>query len=122
MTLTEIGIVLLVGLITGVASGTFGIGGGIIIIPALIFVLGFSSHMARGTSLAMMLPPIMLISVWNYHKEGYVDFKVAGLLITTFLIGSYFGSKYSTAIPDAYMKKAFGIFLFLISIKMIFSK
>ncbi len=114
--------VLLIGVIAGAFSGFIGVGGGIIVVPALVFFLGMSQHSAQGTSLAMMLPPIGIMAVYNYYKAGVVDFKVAGILCASFIIGSFFGSKIAIALNPEQVKKAFGIILILVGIKMVFWK
>ena len=86
-------ILILFGLAAGVLSGLLGIGGGIFIIPALVFLLGFSQEMAQGTTLAMMVPPIGLLAAWAYYSKGYVDLKVAGLMCVGFFIGGFFGAE-----------------------------
>jgi len=114
---------LAVGLIAGALSSMVGIGGGTIIVPALVFLLAFSQKMAQGTSLAIMLPPIGILAVINYYKAGYVDFRVAAILCVTFLIGSYFGSKVAITLPDAVIKKIFGVFLMVLAAKyLLFDK
>ena len=111
---------LLVGLAAGVLSSMAGIGGGLIIVPSLVFFFAFSQKMAQGTSLALLLPPIGIFAVMNYYKAGYVDVKVAGLLVVSFIIGSYLGSKIALGLPDTMLKKIFGIFLALVAIKYLF--
>ena len=122
MSINELLIVLTIGLAAGFLSGSMGVGGGVIIVPSLIFFMGFSLHQAQGTSLALMSIPVMFVAAYNYHKEGYVNIKIALLLAATFIIGGYLGSKFSIAMPDKIMRKAFGIFMLLIALKMIFSK
>lgn len=113
---------LLVGLVAGVFSGLIGIGGATIIIPALIFIFGLSQHMAQGTTLAMMVPPIGILAAWTYYQKGFVDFKIAGFICLGFLIGGLLGAKFAIEIPGHILKKMFGIFLLIISLKMIFFK
>jgi uncharacterized membrane protein YfcA len=122
MSITTLLILLLVGVVTGFMAGMLGIGGAIIMVPALIYILGFSQHMAQGTSLAVMLPPIGIIAAYNYWKAGQVDIRVAIVLIITFLIGSYFGSKLAINLPQATLKKIFAILLLLVATRMLFSK
>ena len=122
MTLTQLIILILIGLLSGLLSGIFGIGGAIIVIPALIFIIGLSQHEAQGTSLAFMLPPVGILATWNYYKEGYVNWKVALVLSLTFVIGAYLGSKFSINISDRTLRRLFGGLMILIAIKMIFSK
>ena len=115
-------ILLSIGLAAGVFSGFIGVGGGIIIVPALVYFLGMPQHEAQGTTLAMLLMPIGILGVWNYYRAGQVDFKVALIIATTFVIGSYVGSKTSLRLDPQIMKKFFGIIILLISLKMIFGK
>lgn len=120
--MTSILILLAVGLIAGALSGMVGIGGGIIIVPALVYFLGFSQHQAQGTVLFMFLLPIGILGVMNYYNAGHIDFKTAFIIASTFVIGSYFGSKISIAIDQQTLKKVFGVIILLLSLKMIFGK
>jgi hypothetical protein len=122
MSATTIIILIIIGLITGVMAGMLGIGGGLVVIPALVMVMGMSQQSAQGTSLAMMLPPIGIIAAYNYYKAGYVDIKFALLLAIAFIIGSYFGSKIAVKLPQDVLKKIFGVFLALVAVKMLFWK
>jgi uncharacterized membrane protein YfcA len=115
-------ILLALGLVAGVLSGLVGIGGGIVIVPALIYFLGYSQHQAQGTVLFMFLLPIGLLGVFNYYSTGHIEFKTAFIMACTFLVGSYFGSKIAISIDQAALKKIFGVILFLLSIKMILGK
>jgi uncharacterized protein len=115
-------ILIIIGIITGIMAGMLGIGGAIIMIPALVFLLGISQQTAQGTSLAVMLPPIGVIAAYNYYKAGYVNIRFAIILAVFFLIGSYFGSKLALNIPQSILKKTFGILLLLVAAKMLFSK
>jgi hypothetical protein len=115
-------ILIAIGIIAGIMAGMLGIGGAIIMVPALVFLLGFSQQMAQGTSLAVMLPPIGIIATWNYWKAGQVNLKFALILAAAFLVGSYFGSKLALNIPQPVLKKIFGILLLLVAAKMLFSK
>jgi len=115
-------ILLGIGILTGVSAGMLGIGGAIIMIPALVFFMGFSQQTAQGTSLAVMLPPIGILAAYNYYKAGHVNIKFALILACAFLIGSYFGSKYALTLPQATLKKVFGVLLLLVAFKMLFSK
>lgn len=111
-----------IGIFTGVMAGMLGIGGAIIMIPALVFFMGFSQQMAQGTSLAVMLPPIGIFAAYNYWKAGQVNIKFALILALAFIVGSYFGSKVALNIPQAVLKKIFGILLILVAAKMLLSK
>ncbi len=112
---------ILIGLAAGFLGGMVGIGGGVIIVPALVLLFGLSQHNAQGISLAMMLFPVGLFGVLNYYKKGYVDFKYAGLIAIGFLIGSYLGSKFSLTLPQELVKKIFAVVMILLALKMLFS-
>ena len=122
MTTTVLLPLIVIGIITGVAAGMLGIGGAIIMVPALVFIMGLTQHQAQGTSLAVMLPPIGIIAAYNYYKAGEVNLKFALILAGAFLIGSFFGSKLALNIPQHILKKIFAILLLLVSLKMLFSK
>lgn len=122
MSLTEIIILVLIGLVAGLLSGALGIGGAILAIPAMVFFLGLSQQEAQGTSLAFMLPPVGILAAINYHKAGYINWKYAAVLAAMFLIGAYFGSIITVQLPEKIIKKGFGILLLFISYKMIMSK
>jgi uncharacterized protein len=115
-------ILVVIGLITGALGGMLGIGGALILIPSLVYFLGFDQHEAIGTSLAVMLPPIGLFAAYNYYKAGQVNLKYALIIAVAFMVGSYFTSKIALKIPENIMKKVFSVFLILIAIKMFFSK
>ena len=118
----EIVTFILIGVVAGILSGMFGIGGGIVIVPALVYFCGFSQLKAQGTSLAVMLPPVGIAAFIYYYKKGQVDLK-AGILICIFIvIGSVFGAKIANNIPTSILKKVFGVLMLLISVKMILSK
>ncbi|MEI6093629.1 MAG: sulfite exporter TauE/SafE family protein [bacterium] len=110
------------GLAAGALSGLVGLGGGIVVLPVLIYALGMEQHLAQGTTLAMMLPPIGVLAVWNYYKHGYVDFKVAMLICLGFLIGAFFGSKMAVNMDTKYIKTICGVSFILVGIKMAFFK
>lgn len=122
MSFTTILILLIIGVITGVMAGMLGIGGGLVVIPALVMVMGMSQQAAQGTSLAMMLPPIGILAAYNYYKAGHVDIKFALLLAFAFIIGSYFGSKIAVHLPQEVLKKIFGFFLLIVAIRMLLWK
>jgi len=115
-------IILMIGIVAGIFGGFIGIGGGLIVVPCLVFFLGMNQLSAQGTSLAMMLPPIGAMAVYNYYKAGEVDFKVAAILCISFVAGSFFGSKIAVSLSPDLLKKAFGIFIILLGIKMVFWK
>ena len=122
MNLTQVLLIILIGLAGGFLSGTFGIGGGIIIVPALVFLIGMTQSGAQGTSLTMMLAPVGILAVINYYKAGYVNMKYAILLMIFFVVGSYFGSKLAIHLSDKVLKQAFGVLLLLAGAKMILGK
>ncbi|MFN8351005.1 MAG: sulfite exporter TauE/SafE family protein [Flavobacteriales bacterium] len=112
----------LIGVAAGVLSGFVGVGGGIIIVPALMWALGFTQHQATGTSLAVLLLPVGILAVWNYHKAGNLDWRAAMIIAATFVVGAYFGSKLSLSLPPATVKKVFGGVMILAALKLIFGK
>lgn len=120
MDIQTIFILLLIGLTAGALSGVIGIGGGIIIVPALIYFLGFSQRTAQGTSLAILLLPIGLLAAIQFYKAGYVNIKVTAVIAIAFFIGSYFGSRIALTVPQEILKKCFAILLLAIGIKMLF--
>jgi uncharacterized membrane protein YfcA len=122
MTLQILLILLAVGLAAGFLSGMVGIGGGIIIVPVLVYFLGFTQHQAQGTTLFMFLLPIGILGVMNYHKQGYVDYKTALIICSTFVFGSYFGSKLSISLDQKTVKQIFGAIIILLGAKMLFWK
>jgi len=118
----DIVLCLLLGLVAGMCSGLLGIGGAVIMIPALVFMFGMNQHMAQGTTLALMVPPIGLLAAWTYFKGGYIDLKVAAFVALGFFIGGLLGARFAVNVDGATLKKVFGIFLFMVSLKMIFMK
>lgn len=122
MNYSELIIIVLIGLFAGFVGGALGLGGGIIIVPALVFLLGFNQHLAQGTSLVVLLFPLGLFAVYNYHKAGMINWKIAWVIMIAVFIGSYFGSLLSVHMPEKILKKGFGVFILLVSLKMIFDK
>ncbi len=122
MDIQQIIILSLIGLLAGIIAGGMGVGGGIIIVPALVLIFGMSQHHAQGTSLAVLLPPISLLAVFKYHKDGYIDYKFALILALAFFLGSYLGGIFAVNLPAKTLKKIFGILMLLAGIKMIFGK
>lgn len=111
---------LIIGLAAGFMGGLVGIGGGVIIVPALVMLLGMSQHTAQGTSLTMILFPVGILGVLNYYKQGHVDFKYAGLLAIGFFVGSYLGSKFSLSLPQLTVKRIFAVVMMLLAVKILF--
>jgi uncharacterized protein len=120
MTSQTIILLLLVGLLAGILSGLVGVGGGIIVVPALIYILGFNQQQAQGTSLGLLLLPVGILAVWNYYKQGAIDIKVVLIMAITFTLGGWLGSKIALNISQAAVKKIFAVFLACVAIKMIF--
>lgn len=120
MTIQTILILVIVGLAAGLLSGMVGVGGGIIIVPALVYFLAFSQKSAQGTSLGMLLFPVGILGVLQYYKQGHVDFKVISFVAAGFLLGSLAGSKIALSLPEEKVKKIFAILLMLVAIKMLF--
>lgn len=118
----EIFLFILLGLVAGALAGVLGIGGGIIIVPALIYLFSFSQKMAQGTTLALLIPPIGILAAWTYYKAGYVDIRAAGYIIIGFIIGSFFVSRFAVNFQDSLLTKIFGVFLLIVGVKMILSK
>ncbi len=114
---------LLIGLIGGLISGGLGVGGGVVIIPALVFIVGMTQHQAQGAFIGMIVFPVSIFAAYNYYKAGNLDLRYSFLLMITFVIGSYLGSYLAnTYISDKMLQKIFGIIMLLTAIKMIFSK
>lgn len=112
----------LTGLVAGLLSGLFGLGGGALIIPALVLVFGFTQHKAQGTSLVALLLPVGILGVMRYWKAGNVNW-IAGLIIAVGLFaGAYFGAGWANKISEVWLKRAFGIFLVLVGIKFILTR
>jgi uncharacterized protein len=112
----------LLGLVAGVLSGLIGIGGGVIIVPALLFLFGLSQHEAQGTTLAILIPPIGVLAAWVYYREGYVDIRIAALVAAGFIVGSFLGARFAAGLSNVVLEKVFGVALLLITIKMILAK
>jgi uncharacterized membrane protein YfcA len=121
ITMQTLLILILIGMAAGFLGGMVGIGGGVLIVPALVLILGLSQHKAQGISLAMILFPVGILGVINYYKKGYVDFKYAGLLAVGFLVGSYVGSKFSLSLPQETVKKVFAVVMILLALKLLFT-
>ena len=121
MDLTTFFVLVLIGIFAGVASGFVGIGGGIVIVPALVYVLGLSQYEAQGTSILLMLPPIGILAAMNYYKADAVNWKYALVIAVTFVIGGYFGSKLSLKLDASLVKFIFGVLMLLVAVKMIVS-
>ena len=123
MTLTTIIILIIIGLAAGILSGLVGVGGGIIMVPLFVLFLGLTQHNAQGLSLAVMLPPVTFLAVYNYHKAGGgIDWKVAIIVSVLFIIGGFIGSKIALQIDQRMLKRIFGVAMLIVAIKLIFTK
>ncbi|MEJ7673530.1 MAG: sulfite exporter TauE/SafE family protein [Chitinophagaceae bacterium] len=111
MTIQTILILVIIGIAAGILGGLVGVGGGIIIVPSLIYFLSFSQKSAQGTSLGLLLLPVGILGVLQYYKEGHVDFKIVAIIAIGFLAGSYFGSKIALSLPQETVKKIFAILI-----------
>ena len=111
-----------IGLVSGILGGLLGIGGGIIMIPAFIYIFGMSQHQAQGTTLALMVPPIGLLAAWTYYNHGDVNLKVAAFVCIGFFVGGLLGAKMAVGIPEAMLRKTFGVAMLAIGLQMIFGK
>lgn len=120
MDIQTILIIILVGIAAGMLSGLVGVGGGIIIVPALVYFIGFSQKTAQGTSLALIMLPVGILGVLQYYKQGHIDWKIVGLLAVGFVAGSFFGSKLALSISQETLKKVFAVLMIIIAIKMLF--
>lgn len=101
----------IIGILGGISAGLFGIGGGIVIVPALIYWAGFSQHVATGTSLAVLLPPIGLAAVIEYYRHGYIDVRAGVILAVTMFIGSWLGAYFANQIEGVQLRLIFGLFV-----------
>ena len=119
MTTELVMILLLIGLFAGILSGLVGVGGGLIIVPALIFFLGYSQHQAQGTSLGLLLLPVGILAVLNYYNKGYIDIKVVAIMSIAFIFGGWLGSKIALRLPADAVKKIFAVFLFYSAFKLL---
>lgn len=122
MTLQIILALMLIGVIAGVLSGLVGVGGGVVMVPLLVFLLGFNQHQAQGTSLAVLVVPVTAVAVFNYYKEGYINWKHAAIIAICFVVGGYIGSKLAINLDQKMLKKIFAVILLIIGGKMLLSK
>jgi uncharacterized protein len=111
-----------IGLVAGMLSGLVGIGGGLVMVPAMVWLLGYSQHQAQGTSLAVLMLPVVFLAARDYYKAGHIDPKVVGVIAAAFVVGGYFGGKWALALPADQLRKVFGVILLLASIKLLLNK
>lgn len=119
MTAFQIATLIVLGIAAGALSGLVGVGGGIIIVPALIYIFEMNQMQAQGVSLAVLLMPVGFLGVWNYYQAGNVQFSVALLIALGFVFGSYFGSKLAVQLPDYKIKFIFALVILLVAIDML---
>lgn len=113
---------ILLGLVAGICGGMFGIGGGSILIPALVYLFGLTQHQAQGTTLAVMIPPIGLLAALRYYYSGNVKMNMVGFICIGFFVGGLLGANFIQKLPDLYLKRLFGTFLFVVSLRMILAQ
>lgn len=122
MTAQTFASLLLIGILAGLLSGLVGVGGGVVMVPLLVLFLGLSQHQAQGTSLAVLAIPVTALAVFNYYKEGQLDFKYAAVIALFFIVGSFLGSKLALGLDQRTLKKIFAVILIGIAIKMLTDK
>lgn len=122
MSISTFVVLIIIGLLAGILSGLVGVGGGIIMIPLLIILMGLTQHQAIGTSVFAMLPPIGILAAMNYFKQGYVKWEYAVVIALTFVVGGYLGSKLSLSLPPQIVRRVFGVVMLIGGFKLIFSK
>jgi uncharacterized protein len=110
------------GLLAGIVSGIVGIGGGVLIIPALIFFFGLSQHLAQGTTLALLVPPIGLLAAWTYYRAGFVNLEMAAWICVGFFFGGLLGARIAIHLPALLLERIFGVALLIIAVKMIIAR
>lgn len=115
-------LLIILGLVAGALSGLIGIGGGVVIVPALVMLFHFSQKEAQGTTLALLIPPLGIFAAAAYYKAGYVNVKAAGLIIVGFVVGSIISSHYIVHVPELLVTRIFGVFLLLVAIKLLFTR
>ncbi len=113
---------LLVGLVVGMVSGVVGIGGGILFVPALIWLAGMDQHKAQGTSLGALLAPVGLLAFWEYYRNGQADLRIALLLAVGFFVGGYFGALGAVHIPELWLRRIFALTLIAVGGRMWFGR
>ncbi len=118
----SIALYLILGLAAGILSGLIGIGGGIIIVPALVILFGLTQQQAQGTTLALMVPPIGILAAWTYYEKGFVDLRIAAFVCLGFIIGGYFGAKVAVGLSNDLLRRIFGVVLLVVAVKMIVGK
>ncbi len=121
MTIQTLFILIAIGIFAGLLSGLVGVGGGVIIVPALIYFLGLTQHQAIGTSLFILLLPVGILAVLNYYKAENINFAFGTVIAIAFVVGGYFGSKLSLKLSSDMVKIIFGFFLLYVAIKVLYN-
>lgn len=124
MDLQMVFVLIIIGLLAGVFSGMFGIGGGVVMVPLMVFAFGYTQHQSQGTSLAVLAVPVTFLAAYTYHKTGEhpINFKYALVIASCFVLGGYLGTKIAVSINETLLKKIFSLLLAGIAVKMFFSK
>ena len=112
-------LLLAIGLVAGVFAGMFGIGGGLIIVPALLFILKVKEMEAIGTSLAALIPPVGLLGAAEYYRSGFINIRYAGLVALGLFVGAYFGARIVISLPPEMVRRLYGLFLLAIAVRML---
>ncbi len=110
---------LAIGLVAGIFAGVFGIGGGLIIVPALLYIVKMKEVEAIGTSLAALIPPVGLLGAFEYHRQGYINVRYAALVALGLFLGAYFGARIMVALPPVVVRRLYGLFLLAIAARML---
>lgn len=113
---------MVIGVLAGVLSGLLGIGGGILLVPALVYLFGYSQHLAQGTTLALMVPPIGLLAAWSYYRQGNVNLAAALFIGLGFVAGGLLGARFAGALSGEALRRGFGAMLLVVGIKMLVAK
>ena len=113
---------IVLGLAAGILSGIVGIGGGVLIVPALVFLFGFTQQQAQGTTLALLVPPIGLLAAWTYYQHGLVNIRIALFIALGFILGSLLGARFAVGLSNTVLEKYFGAVIILIGLKMLLGK
>ena len=112
-------VIILLGAVTGFVAGLAGVGGGIVIIPVLVMLLGYSQHQAQGTAISLLSIPVSIAAAWTYYRSGFVDLKIVGFLAVGFVVGGYFGAKVAVQLPNVLLQRLFGVLLITIGLRMV---
>lgn len=111
----------LLGTLAGFSSGLIGIGGGVILVPALVILFDFPQHMAQGTTLALMVPPIGILAAWSYFRSGQVDLRVAACMCVGFIAGGFVGAKFAFTLSELVLQRVFGVAMSVVALRMLFT-